>query len=153
MSAYMYIFKRDKKDGFYQNDMKCEKVAELVGWKAFEYAGKVLVFTFEPEGSAVLSSCDDMGTILESMPDYEKYYMENREYQMKNFWSEKYQFVYRVAEPFFNELLDKKTFKEWAEDVDSKEDKKWVSEQLKDISKLYKTLDFENYYYYVVESY
>lgn len=153
MSAYMFIYKRAKKDGFYQNDKKCECVAELVGWKAFDYGGNVLAFTFEPEGTAVLSSHDDMGTILESMSDYEKYYMENRKFKMENFWSEKYQFMYRVAEPFFNELLDKKTFKEWAEDVDSKEDKKWVREQLKEISKVFKNLDFENYYYYVVESY
>ena len=153
MGAYMFIYKRDKKDGFYQNDRKCEEIGALEGWRAFDFGNRVLTFTFEPEGTAVLSSCEDMGVILENMSDYEKYFMENRKFRMENFWSEKYQFMYRVAEPFFNELLDKNTYKEWAEDEESKEEKKWVRGQLKNISKVFKTLDFKNYYYYVGLSY
>lgn len=154
MSAYMFIFKRDKKDGFYQNDRKCKEIGALEGWKAFDYGNSVLTFTFEPEGTAVLSSCEDSGVILKNMLEYDLYFMENLSSKLGNFFApDKYDFMYRVAEPFFNELLDKKTFKEWAEDEESKEDKKWVREQLSAIRKSFKTFDFEKYYYYVGLSY
>ena len=150
MSAYMFIFKRDKKDGFYQNDRKYEGIGTLEGRKVFDYANSILNFTFETEGTAVLSSCEDSGVILKNMLEFEKYYIENRKFKMENIYApEKYHFVYRVAEPFFNYLLDKNIFKEWNEDEESKEENKWAREQLSAIRKSFKTLDFEKYYYYV----
>ena len=147
MSANVYVFKRDKANGYYQNDMRCECIGEFNGWATYDYVMGEVVFNFNAEGTVVLTSCEDMGRILSTMAEYETCYMENRRDFSKN-----YQFYYRVEKTFFDALMSREHYKEWSQDNDWPGEKKWVREQLAKFRKVIPTLDFEQNYYYVVES-
>ncbi len=147
MSAEVFIFKRDKAHGYYQNDLKCECVGEFNGWAAHEYVMGEVVFRFTAEGSAVLTSCEDMGRVLTTMSEYEDCYMENCRANHT-----KYAFYYRVEQPFFDALMRHERYKMWSQDNDWPGEKKWVREQLAKFRKVIPSLDFEKNYYYIVES-
>ena len=146
MSAEVFIFKRNKTNGYYQNDMKSECVGEFNGWAAYDYVMGEVIFRFTAEGSAVLTSCEDMGRVLTTMSEYEDCYMENRRANHM-----KYEFYYRVERPFFDALMSRERYREWSQDNDWPGEKKWVREQLAKFRKIVPTLDFEKNYYYITK--
>ena len=147
MSAEVFIFKRDKVHGYYQNDLKCECIGEFDGWAADEFVMGELGCKFTAEGTAVLTSCEDMGRVFSTADEYYDFYMKNRLGFIHNCT-----FYYRVEQPFFDALMNRERYKEWSQDNDWPGEKKWVREQLSEFKKVIPTLDFEKYYYYVVES-
>ena len=147
MGADVFIFKRDKANGYYQNDMKCECIGEFRGWAADEFVMGELLCKFTAEGTAVLTSCEDMGRVFSTAKEYYAFYMENCRDFIDNC-----AFYYRVEQPFFDALMSRECYKEWSQDNDWPGEKKWVREQLAKFRKVIPTLDFEQNYYYIVES-
>ena len=147
MSADVFIFKRDKVHGYYQNDMKCECVGAFYGWATHEFIMGEVGTYFTADGTAVLTSCEDMGRVFSTMDEYYAFYMENcRDFRHNC------AFYYRVEQPFFDALMSRERYKNWSQYSDWPGEKKWVREQLAKFRNVIPTLDFEKYYYYVVES-
>ena len=154
MSASVYIFERKKELGFYQNDMKCESVFEFMGWAALDFVMNTAYFNFEVEGTAVLSSDEDTGRVLTTTKEYYDCCMEDREHRKNNpFGLEKYQYIYRVGKEFFDALVSREEYREWSECYCRRGQKCWLREQILDFKKKLNKLDFDNNYYYVIDSY
>ena len=152
MGAEVYVFKRDKTDGYYQNDLKCECVGKFGGWAAYDYIMDEVHSHFSVEGSAVLSSENDMGTILSNKDEYCAYWAKNRKADRNGLFFQKYQFIYRVEKPFFKALVNREEYKYWSQVNDFPLEKQWLKEQLTKFCKVIRTFDFEKNYYYIVES-
>lgn len=147
MSAYIYILRRNKEFGYYQNDMKCEFVAEFMDWDALEYVGSTARSFVEPCGTTILSAENQMGRVLKTSEEYIACLRENIEASLKDrFGCEKYEFYYRVEKDFIEELLKKDNLEDY-------ENNEWLVEQMEGFKDIAKTLDFDKYYYYVVEDY
>lgn len=154
MYTNLFIFRRAKDDGFYQNDMKCEKIIELEGLTALNYGFDVVYDSFKVVGTAVLSEDKETAFILENEDDYDYYSEENSSNRFKgHLMVDKYEFIYRVEESFFR-MFDLEVYNEWLEDDNAAfdDEDEWFRKQLSSSSKVLKTLDFENYYYYVSDS-
>lgn len=154
MSAYVYIFERNKELGYYQNDMKCECVFEFAGWAALDFVMNNTHCNFEVEGTAVLSSSEDMGRVLTTREEYYDCCKEDIEYEKNNpFCFGKYSYHFRVEKRLFDTLISSEEYREWCEDVESKEDRKWVKEQIAKLKEALPKFDFEKNYYYIIDSY
>lgn len=146
MSASVFVLKRNKGFGYYQDDGKSEVVFEFMGYDALEYV--TTNFGYEPIGTAVLSEENEQGRVLKSVEEYVACQNEDMEYRREHFMGLKYVFYYRVEERFFDGILN-------SEDIEDFEcsDKEWLLEQLNKFKAAYESFDFKNNYFYVVESY
>lgn len=158
MGADVFIFKRDKANGYYQNDMKCECVGEFQGWAADSFVMGVVDSHFKANGSAALCCDDYVVTVLEAMEEYRAHLSENYKfYEIEGIKfaypaRQKYVFYYRVEESFFKALVSSKEYSHWSRENDYPGQKQDLKEQIAEFKKAIPTLDFEKYYYYVIES-
>lgn len=158
MSANVYVLKRDKANGYYQNDMRCECIGEFSGWDAHDFVMGVVKTYFNAEGSAILRSYEDMGTVLKDMEEYhvrmrEQYaFFEIEGIKFAHLVSHIYDFYHRVEEPFFKALVSSKEYSRWSRENDYPGQKQDLKEQIAEFKKVIPTLDFEKNYYYIVES-
>lgn len=158
MGADVFIFKRDKANGYYQDDMKCECIGEFQGWAAHSFIMGVVNPHFTAEGSAALRCADYEVTVLQDREDYNSHLRENYDFyeidgiQFAHYAHQKYVFYHRVELPFFKALVDGKEYKQWSRDNYYPAEKHWLREQLVKFRKIIPTLDFEKNYYYIVES-
>lgn len=148
MSASVFVLKRNKGFGYYQDDGKSEVVFEFMGYDALEYV--TTNYQYEPIGTTVLSEENEQGRVLESVEEFIACQNEDVEYSRKHFMGYKYDFYYRVEERFFDEILNSENIEDY-ECSDS--DKDWLLEQLNKFKAVYDSFDFKNNYYYVVDSY
>ena len=158
MGADVFIFKRDKANGYYQDDMKCECIGEFQGWAAHSFVMGVVNPHFTAEGSAALRCADYEVTVLQDMEDYNSHLRENYDFyeidgiQLAHYAHQKYVFYLRVEESFFKALVSSKEYSRWSRENDYPEQKQDLKEQIAEVKKAIPTLDFEKYYYYVIES-
>lgn len=143
MSADVYIAKREKIHGYYQDDLKCETICDFQGWAAYDFIMGKATLNFNAEGAVVFTSSEDMGRVLTTMEEFYACYMENR-------YSNG--FVYRVEQPFFDAIISRERYRKWSRFNDWPGEKSWVRKQLADFKKVIPTLDFEKYYYYILVS-
>lgn len=140
----MVIYKKNKNDTFFKNNMMSEKVAVISG-AAEDYGRDVLNETVDIEGTVVLRPCTDKVIILKNDADYHKYYNSKTDYR----------FMYKVEKCFFEKLLDKNNLEEWlCIHTYPNESRNFCREQITTwlrphTIRNYETFDFENYYYYV----
>ena len=141
MNANMYIFKRSKAQGHYQDDIHDICIAELHGWDAVEYISLLANSCFDVEGSLVFNEENPNGRLLSSM---EEYYSYTPEY-------DKHSFVLRIEQSFFDMATNLDDYDEWAEDYPWQEEgeERYLREELEALKEILPLLDFENNYYYV----
>lgn len=140
----MVIYRKNKNDAFFKNNMMSEKVAVISG-AAEDYGRDVLNETVKFEGSVVLRPYTDKVIILKNVADYQKYNNSDTDFR----------FMFKVEKCFFEKLLDKNNLEEWLiTHTYPNESRDFCREQITtwfrpNTIRNYETFDFENYYYYV----
>lgn len=156
MNVEVYIYKRNKKFGFYQNDTQNERIATFEGLAADDYIMNETYLTYQIDGSAVLGEDIPKGKVLYTRKDLLFYADVNHKAFMKygSVRYEKYRFIYRVEEKFFERLKDDESYAQWSEyaDIIVEDEKGWLKEQLDKFNGNDNSFDFEQNYYYVIAS-
>ena len=150
MSCTISIIERNKKYGFYQNDMKNRCVATFEGILPLDFIEHETYTCMTSDGTAVINKETLQVSILSSDKEYvaaQRAINKNRKTR------DKHAFAYRVEKSFFDALTSDEHYETWSNFViDDFDEEEWLKEQLAFFKKVVPNLDLGPNYYYVMES-
>lgn len=150
MSATICMIERNKKYGFYQNDVKNRCVATFEGILPLDFIEHETYTSMKPDGTAVINTENSEVTVLSNAKEYVAAQRAiNRNRATRN----KHAFAYRVEKSFFDALTSDEHYETWSNFViDNFDEETWLKEQLALFKKVVPNLDLGSNYYYVTES-